>query len=47
MQFGSGQTAGIDVNRFAEHIAEMEQGSVSKGITLEFFFIARLGQLGG
>ena len=47
MQFGSGQTAGIDVDRFAEHIAEMEQGSVSKGITLEDDIMAQLGQLGG
>lgn len=47
MQFGSGQTAGIDVDRFAEHIAEMEQGSVSKGTTLEDDIMAQLGQLGG
>ena len=47
MQFGSGQTAGIDVNRFAEHIAEMEQGSVNKGTTLEDDIMAQLGQLGG
>ena len=47
MQFGSGQTAGIDVDRFAEHIAEMEQGSVNKGTTLEDDIMAQLGQLGG
>ena len=47
MQFGSGQTAGLDVDRFAEHIAEMEQGSVSKGTTLEDDIMAQLGQLGG
>lgn len=47
MQFGSGQTAGLDVGRFAEHIAEMEQGSASKGTTLEDDIMTQLGQIGG
>lgn len=47
MQFGSGQTAGLDVDRFAGHIAEMEQGSASKGTTLEDDIMTQLGQLGG